>query len=74
MLKALVDSIPKVFILEAALVSFLRPFWSPVAAAVDFGVDVIVEMGKPHEMNGNGERERTRIQRDDAILSLKATE
>ena len=54
--------------------SFLRPFWSPVAAAVDFGVDVIVEMGKPHEMNGNGERERTRIQRDDAILSLKATE
>ena len=47
--------------------SFLRPFWSPVAAAVDFGVDVIVEMGKPHEMNGNGER-------DDAVLSLKATE
>ena len=72
MLKALVDSIPKVFILEAALVSFLRPFWSHVA--VDVGISVIVEMGKPHEMNGNGERERTRIQRDDAILSLKATE
>ena len=53
--------------------SFLRPFWPPVAA-VAVGVDVIVEMGKPHEMNGNGERERTRIQRDDAILSLKATE